>query len=133
MPRNYALCLASVIASGTSSSSGISVSNYAGSSIATDVVDNVVTGYSNDINLVSGSTGAYVFGNHLTVAQADGILVQSGVSGAVLWHNSIVGAAAFGCEDDTTGSGTAGTANTWTQNTSTVASSPATICKLISS
>ena len=112
----------------TSQSSGIAVSNYAGSSQYTDVLNNTVTGWYNDIKIVSGSTNAYVNGNRTYNAVNDGIIVQADVSGATISRNRISTAGNFACEDNSTGNRTAGTANVWTNNVGTTASSPAGIC-----
>lgn len=118
-----------VTGSGASSSSGISLSNFSGSnSQYTDVISNIVTGYATGIKVVSGNTSAYVYGNRVAGSSTDGIVVQSGTMGVVVSKNTITSTTPFACEDDSTGHGTAGTANTWTKNTATSSSSPATIC-----
>jgi hypothetical protein len=118
-----------VTGAGASTSSGISVSNFSGAnSEYTDVISNIVSGYATGIKVVSGNTSAYVYGNRVRGSSTDGIVVQSGTSGVVITKNTVTASAPFACEDDSTGHGTAGTANTWTKNTGTSASSPAKIC-----
>ncbi len=111
-------------------SSGVSVSNYAGSSQFTSVVDNKISGWYNDAKVVSGSRNAFVSNNQLYLAGHDGVFVQPDVSGATISHNQITTASNLACEDQTTGNRTAGTANVWLSNVATTASSPAGICRL---
>jgi hypothetical protein len=109
--------------------SGISVSNYAGPSTGTNVVGNTISGWYNDIKVVTGNTSAYVNTNHVANAQNDGIIVQSGVSGVVLSHNTSKGAALYSCEDDSADQNTGATPNTWLKNTGDKPSNPPAICK----
>ena len=117
-------------ATGATTSSGVSVSDVVGSSDYTAVSGNKISGWFNDIKVTSGNQNASVSGNTLSAAQNDGIIVQPEVSGVTLAGNKISTATNFACEDQTTGSGTAGTANTWTNNVGTTASSPTGICRL---
>lgn len=116
-------------ATGSSQSSGISVSNYNGSSQYTNVLTNTITGYYNDLKIVSGSRNAYANGNKLFNAGNDGIVVQTDVSGATISRNQVSNAMHFSCEDPTTGGGTAGTANIYLNNVATSDSSPVGICR----
>lgn len=130
---NTALKIANntITATGTTTSSGVSVSNYAPNSLYTDVLNNSINGYYNDIKVVSGNTTAYVSGNKVGKAQNDGIIVQPNVSGVTVTHNMIATVTAYSCEDQTTGNRTAGTANNYSRNThssTSKPSSPAGIC-----
>lgn len=64
--------------------------------------------------------------NHVTATQ-DGIVVV-GASHANRLVGNVIAGSGGSCRDDTTGGGTAGTANAWTGNTATQGSSPAAIC-----
>lgn len=116
-------------ATGPSGSTGISLNVYAGGPSAyTTVSNNIVSGWANDVRVAGGYTSGYITDNHLNNAQANGILVTVGASGIQITHNTVHAAAGNACEDDSTGHGTAGTANTWRRNTADSASVPATIC-----
>jgi parallel beta-helix repeat protein len=81
-------------------------------------------GVQRGIHIVSG-TGTRVIGNRVQEYQT-GIEVDA--SGTTLKGNDARGNTDQGCLDETTGGGTAGTANTWSGNVGSPASSPAAIC-----
>ncbi len=62
-------------------------------------------------------------------AKGSGIQVSGAAEDNVIRSNTFAGNGGI-CDDSTTGSKTAGTANTWTGNTATVDSSPAGICSV---
>ena len=82
---------------------------------------------------VAGSTAPVITGNlisknHLGGAPGYGIVVSEGSQNNLLEHNHVTGATVFSCEDDSVGTGTAGTANTWDKNKGDSPSLPAGIC-----
>lgn len=82
------------------------------------------TGLLYGIHLLGG-TGTEVLSN--TVRDFDlGLFVEATAS--ILRNNVATGSMTRGCLDTTTGTGTAGTANTWSGNVGTPASSPEAIC-----
>jgi hypothetical protein len=115
-------------ATGPTGSTGISLNVIAGPSAYTTVTGNSVSGWANDVRVATGNTSGYISDNHLNNAQANGILVLTGTSGIQVTHNTVHGAAGNACEDDSTGNGTAGTANLWRRNVADSASVPAAIC-----
>jgi hypothetical protein len=62
-----------------------------------------------------------------TVGAVDAGIVVNGSSGNAFRHDTVTGAGGT-CTDDSSGGGTAGTANTWSDNTASVGSTPAGIC-----
>lgn len=113
----------------TSGTSGIRIANDTGTaSTGTTVVDNVVAGRYNGIRVTGGYTDLLVSGNTVSGSANDGILVADG-SGNVLSRNKVSASAGHDCEDDTVGSLTAGTADTWRHDSGTSGNStPAGIC-----
>lgn len=81
---------------------------------------------------VYGTTGATLRDNKLRRNALDGIAVDSGSSGNLLENNKASNNTGFDCEDQSVGAGTAGTANTWTNNKGATAN-PLGICKQSSS
>ncbi|MEX2548215.1 MAG: right-handed parallel beta-helix repeat-containing protein, partial [Chloroflexota bacterium] len=82
---------------------------------------------------VAGSTAPVISGNLISKnklggAPGYGIVVSDGSQNNVLEHNHVKGATVFSCEDDSVGTGTAGTANTWDKNKGDSPSLPAGIC-----
>lgn len=57
-----------------------------------------------------------------------GIWSSAGTSGNSFDHNKVKGAKELACQDESTGAGTAGTANAWEHNKGNGASDPAAIC-----
>jgi hypothetical protein len=121
--------------SGTGTS-GIKLADFTGApSVGTTVIGNNVAGRYWGIRVVGAYTSALINGNKVTGAIAVGILVDntgsSGTSsGNLITHNSVSGTTGtYACEDMTTGSLTAGTANTWRHDVGgTKPSSPPGIC-----
>lgn len=109
--------------------SGINVRDLCGTpSVKTMVVNNHVANRYNGIRLTDDESGATVMGNQVMGSSNDGILDQTGSSNT-FQNNQLATSAVHDCEDDTTGSGTAGTANQWKGNQGkSNNSSPAAIC-----
>ncbi len=108
--------------------SGIRLANDTGTvSTGTTVVDNTVSGRYNGIRASGGYTDLFVSGNAVSGSTNVGILVNDG-SGNVLSRNKVKTSTVYDCEDDTTGTLTAGTANTWRHDVGSGVSSPAGIC-----
>ncbi|MEY2474263.1 MAG: hypothetical protein QOK28_3592 [Actinomycetota bacterium] len=66
--------------------------------------------------------------NDLGFAGGDGIFFGAATNGNTISGNNVSGSGRFECEDQSTGAGTAGTANTWTGNNGVGPSSPPAIC-----
>jgi nitrous oxidase accessory protein NosD len=81
-------------------------------------------GLQRGIHIVSG-TGTEVLRNRV---QRYGTGIQVDAAGTTIRGNDARDNLSQGCLDTTTGSGTAGTANTWTGNVGTPASAPEAIC-----
>ncbi len=72
----------------------------------------------------SGDDGIYLFSssnntldhNQITGSQHDGIFVDANSTGNTITYNSASGSGHFDAEDDSSGSGTAGTGNFWSHN-----------------
>ncbi|MFE5622983.1 right-handed parallel beta-helix repeat-containing protein [Streptomyces virginiae] len=95
--------------------------------IGNNTVRNVThDGISAGPNALTGST---VSDNSVTGSGHDGVLIEDegGNSGNVVTRNVLQGSVQYDCEDLTTGTGTAGTANTWTDNQAAT-SNPAALC-----
>jgi Right handed beta helix region len=129
--------LSNVIKGGSGSgTSGIKLADFTGSpSVGTTVTGNKVSGRYWGIRVVGAYTSALINGNNVTAASSVGILIDNTggtgtSSGNVITHNKVSGTTGtYACEDMTTGSLTAGTANTWSHNTGgTAPSSPTGIC-----
>jgi parallel beta-helix repeat protein len=73
------------------------------------------------------STGALIDGNNVEDNQGSGLFADDTTSGNKFTNNSADDNAPYDCEDQSHGTGTAGTANTWQKNTGDTAS-PAGIC-----
>ena len=84
-------------------------------SVDATVSHNTIRKVSYGIELEEGSTGNRFRGNDITRA-AVGIFVPSGDAGGELFRNNTADASGLGCQDETTGKNTAGTANLWTGN-----------------
>lgn len=77
---------------------------------------------------VYGSTGAKVDNNDTDDNDTDGLFADSGTSGNAFTNNEASGNGNLDCEDTSTGTGTAGTANTWLRDTGDT-DSPNGICQ----
>jgi parallel beta-helix repeat protein len=98
---------------------------YAGGSKDVTIERNQVTNTRNGMvfQVLTDSTV-----RHNTVGAVDaGIIVDSTSSGNAFRHDTVTGAGGT-CSDDSVGGGTAGTANSWSDNTASVSSDPAGIC-----
>jgi parallel beta-helix repeat protein len=129
--NNNLRILSNVIKGGSGSgTSGIKLADFSGSpSVGSTVSGNKVTGRYFGIRVVGNYTSALISSNKVTGATNVGIEVEAG-SGNVITHNSVSGTVGpYACQDMTTGSLTAGTADTWRHNTGGgAASSPTGIC-----
>jgi hypothetical protein len=118
--------------SNATASSAISLQTYAGSaSTDTTVTYNRVSGWDNGIKVASTYTNAVISNNFLTSNAAFGIYVSSGTSSNTVGQNKVTSdaGAAVDCTDLSTGSGSEGTANTWSGDKGLDRnSSPAGIC-----
>src|SRR5581483_8068378 len=80
------------------------------------VTANDVSGSASDGISLDGVDKAVVAGNRVSGSARDGIAVVGASSGNTIVFNSARGSGLFDGFDDTTGSGTAGTADTWAFN-----------------
>ena len=71
-------------------------------------------------NIVQGSTRS-------ATAPGRGIRLQAGSQGVIVANNAVTGSSDVDCVDESTGTGTAGTADTWTQNAGRT-STPVGLC-----
>ena len=108
--------------------SGINVRDLSGPpSVNTSVTNNQVTGRWNGLRVTDNATGATISNNHVMKSQNDGINVSA--SGNTFSHNNVEQSTVHDCQDTTSGLGTGGTANTWTDDQGhSNNSSPAAIC-----
>ncbi len=115
----------------TGSQAGVLVADFSGPPSAnTTISSNTITGFPDGINLYQSSS-ADLLSNTIKNSGTAGINSSSSSSGNVISHNTLSGspAPAVDCQDASTGSGTDGTANTWTSDHgSDNDSSPAGIC-----
>jgi hypothetical protein len=97
-------------ASGTS---GVRIADFVGSpSTNTTVTNNRIANRYNGVRLTAGTST--ITGNGISGSKNDGILAQSG--GNQLLRNNVSSSTVHDCEDQTVGTGTAGTANQWIGN-----------------
>ncbi|MFJ3233693.1 right-handed parallel beta-helix repeat-containing protein [Streptomyces sp. NPDC086787] len=95
--------------------SGIRVTSLFGApSTGLNITGNTVTSRRNGVRISGGETDGTIDTNYVTGSSNVGLLIEAGNSGLQITHNTAHGSAVLDCEDDSTGSGTAGTANTWT-------------------
>ncbi|MHB8576659.1 MAG: right-handed parallel beta-helix repeat-containing protein [Dehalococcoidia bacterium] len=80
------------------------------------------------ISLFDATTDSAISDNHSDQNRDDGYLLDSSAMKNTLSNNEAKGNTHFDCEDQSHGSGTAGTANTWKDNQGKT-SSPSGICK----
>lgn len=108
---------------------GIRVGAFTGvPSIATTVVSNTVTNRYNGIRVNGGYTDLFISDNTVSGSENVGISIEAS-SGNTLSRNTVSASVLHDCADDTTGSRTAGTANTWRHNTGASGNStPLGIC-----
>lgn len=106
---------------------GITVSNAFGVGNAGIVVDrNQVVGRANGIRFVDQTSGM-IGRNTVTGGSGTGILLEGMNSGIALDRNTSVRNRTVDCADQSTGTGTAGTANVWTRNVG-LTSAPPRLC-----
>lgn len=112
----------------------IARSGGSGIRVSTDVDDVVITdnvirdSTQAGINVTSSAAGAVrVFENRANNNGTDGIFFGASTNGNTINDNIARSNGDFDCEDDSTGSGTAGTANTWIKNEG-VTSDPPGLC-----
>ena len=91
---------------------GIALSATSGSQLAS----NTISGNGNGIRLLS-SNNNQIHGNSVQNSRNDGIWLDSLSAGNQVTTNVASGSGGFDAEDDSSGSGTAGTANSWIGNT----------------
>ncbi|MEU8586775.1 right-handed parallel beta-helix repeat-containing protein [Streptomyces sp. NPDC048664] len=109
--------------------SGVRVTSFFGApSTGLTITGNTISSRRNGVRFGGGESDGTIDANSVTGSSHDGILVESGTSGLSVTHNTAGGSAVLDCEDDTTGSGTAGTANTWTDDIGAT-DQPAGICE----
>jgi len=113
-----------------SGTSGINIRALSGTpSSNTRATNNHVSNRYNGVRLTDGATSDTVSGNHISGSHNDGIFMQQG-SGNTFTNNEVKASTVHDCEDDTTGTGTAGTANHWKGNKGDGNNSlPAAICR----
>jgi parallel beta-helix repeat protein len=94
----------------------------------TRATNNHVNNRYNGVRLTDGATSDTVSGNHISGSHNDGIFMESGGSNKFL-NNEVKTSSVHDCQDSTTGTGTAGTANQWTGNSGASNNSlPPAIC-----
>ena len=77
-------------------------------------------------NNYPGASDFTISGNSITGSTTDGIWVQAGSDGTIS-SNSASGSGSYDCQDSTSGTGTLGTADTWTNDIGST-SSPTGLC-----
>lgn len=88
--------------------------DFGSPSTTLNIAGNVIASRLNGVRISGAHTSVTLNRNTITLSGNDGILIDAGSSGLTIAANVAVASTAFDCRDDTTGSGTAGTANTWT-------------------
>lgn len=108
---------------------GIRVGAFTGvPSTATTIVSNTVSNRFNGIRVNGGYTNVFVSDNTVSDSRNNGIAIE-GSSGNILSRNTVSDSAVHDCTDDTVGSRTAGTDNTWRHNSGASGNStPPGIC-----
>jgi hypothetical protein len=121
---------------GGAAGSGISMnSDFYDAGAGNVISGNTISGHSNGIvvrgDSVSGTHTSYdgftLSDNTISGSVSDGISIAAGTADGVVTGNSVTGSGTFDCQDASSGSGTVGTANTWTDDTGAT-SSPAGLC-----
>jgi hypothetical protein len=96
---------------------GFTVTNvYGAANTNLDLTANIIRFRLNGFRFTGTQNTGTVARNFITASGNDGTLVDSGNSGLIFTANVNSRSSVLDCEDDTTGSGTAGTANTWTRD-----------------
>jgi hypothetical protein len=130
---------------GTPSASGIQLnSNFYAPGTSVSISHNTISGFYYGIHISGSNYGGgfsapsdfLVENNTITSSGQNGIELNQGTdatgspSGGTLSDNTITSSTTFACFDDSSGSGTAGTANTWLNNAG-APSSPPGLCSLL--
>jgi parallel beta-helix repeat protein len=111
--------LKNTMSSDSDISAAIALSAYDGSaSVGTTVTANTVSGWDDGVSAAAGYTTALISSNRISHNGAFGISIDADTGGNVLSQNRVSSdsGVAVDCSDLSTGSLTAGTANTWLRN-----------------
>jgi parallel beta-helix repeat protein len=127
----------SLTGNGASNASGINLnSDFYPPGTGVSITSNTVSGFLDGIHVRDGEFGApgggtssdfTISGNQVTNSSSFGIDISDGSNGTVD-NNSALGSTTEDCEDASTGTGTAGTADSWVGDTGQT-SSPAGLCQ----
>ena len=101
---------------------------YAQAADGATISRNSSRGSVDDGIFVAASAGGEVSRNDIRDAGTNGIELNDDTSGISATGNMVRDSVEFSCRDDSTGGGTAGTANTWSRNRADTESSPLGIC-----
>jgi hypothetical protein len=95
--------------------SGVRVTSLFGApSTGLSITRNSITSRLNGVRVSGGQTSGLIDGNSVTGSSNDGILIDAGNSGLRVTRNTAHASTVYDCQDNSTGTGTAGTANQWT-------------------
>ena len=113
---------------------GLGIGDVSGSTGPITIANNTITGRTAGIRLsqVDATVADNTVINTASTGAAGtgiGIWMQVASAGATISGNDVSGSAVLDCQDDSVGTGTAGTANTWTTNIGAT-SSPVGLCQL---
>ncbi|NMO92290.1 nitrous oxide reductase family maturation protein NosD [Actinomycetospora sp. TBRC 11914] len=108
---------------------GISANGAFGSAPSTNLLidSNVVRNRTTGIAVNDDHRSVTVRSNVVQGSTGNGIRLAAGSQGVTVTSNAVVGSGGVDCVDESTGSGTAGTADTWTRNAGRT-STPAGLC-----
>lgn len=109
---------------------GIILDTTTGAAVSDNATDN--NGFGDNTGNPTGDAGIALFNstnntidhNESAKNKGDGIFVDSASTGNVFDHNQLKGNSNFDAEDLSTGSGTAGTGNTWIKNNGKISNPP---------
>ena len=116
-------------ASGGTGASAYRVTDQFGPNSGVTLNRNVSVSRLNGVYATGVSTAMTVENNTIAASAADGIHLAASITGATVAGNSVSTSTTVDCADDSTGTATSKTANTWTTNTGRT-SSPAGLCNL---
>lgn len=91
------------------------------------VAGNRMVGNVTGIRLTGSGAGTSVRDNAVELSTEIGVRLEASTAGVAVTGNQVSGSGVVDCLDDSVGTGTAGTANTWTGNAGSL-SSPAGLC-----
>jgi hypothetical protein len=120
-----------LIANNTFTDGGVGLTTAGNGGLNTQIaiVGNTITNMSNAaISAAAGTLTGSLITNNINSNNGYGIWMQSGNTGNRIQQNVSRGSANYDCEDDSTGTGTAGTGNTWISDRGRT-SSPPGICR----